>query len=110
MPAIQIKCKGSGVMALDDLTELQGELKSLSVSDYKRLKKSILDLGFSFPEQVWKAPDGKTWCLDGHQRIRTLRQMRDKEGFKVPSIPVCEVEAADLKEARRKCLAAAPTA
>jgi len=94
-------------MDLDDLAELQGDLKTLSKADYQRLKKSIVDLGFSFPAHIWRDPDGKAWILDAHQRCRTLKNMRDKEGWTIPPLPICEVEAKDIKEAKRKCLAAA---
>jgi hypothetical protein len=100
---IDIKCQGSHSLALDDLTVLQGELKSLSTVNYNKLKKEILELGFSSPIHVW-AQNGVNYILDGTQRCRTLRKMTE-EGYGVPLLPVVNVEAADVNEAKRKVLA-----
>lgn len=100
---IDIKCQGSHSLALDDLTVLQGELKSLSTVNYNKLKKEILELGFSSPIHVWVNND-VNYILDGTQRCRTLRKMVE-EGYGVPALPVVSVEARDINEAKRKVLA-----
>lgn len=101
---IQIKCEGSDLIELDSLTNFQGKLKSLSESAYKRLKHSILTLGFSFPVAAWKYRN-KTFILDAHQRVLALKRMRD-EGYVIPKLPVVYIEAKDQQEAARKVLAA----
>lgn len=101
---VKISCQGADVIALDKLTDYQGSLKTLSEASYEKLKKSILDLGFSFPVQAWKHRN-RTFILDAHQRVKTLRRMRD-EGYVVPELPVVWIEAKDRKEAAKKLLAA----
>lgn len=103
---VKIACKAAGTIELDDLNELQGNLKILSAESYDRLKHSIGTYGFSFPVHAWKDPKGKAYILDATQRTRALRKMRD-EGWVVPKLPVAWVSAKDRKEATRKLLAAA---
>lgn len=100
---IRIACKGSSVARLDDLQHIQGNLKDLSKKSYEQLKKQILERGFSAPFFVWKSESGIK-LLDGHQRLRAIRQMYS-EGILMPAeFPIVEVEAKDLAEARLKLL------
>lgn len=101
--SIQIKCKGADALYIDQLEPFQGNLKELSKENYEKLKKEILELGFSEPMSVW-SHNGKFLLLNGHQRHRVLMQMKT-EGFDVPKVPVNFVEAADVKEAKKKILA-----
>lgn len=105
MEAIRIECEGSALINLNQLTPLQGDLKSLSEENYARLKKVILELGFSAPFHVW-VNDNVPYILDGTQRFRTLTRMAD-EGFKIPPLPINEIQAKTKKEAMRKLLALA---
>jgi ParB-like nuclease family protein len=103
---VEIKCVGSAELPLKDLLEFQGNLKSLSKENYGKLKKEILELGFSEPFSVWKSPRGYL-LLNGHQRARTLKAMAE-EGFELPGkFPVSVVDAKDEAEAKRKVLAMA---
>lgn len=102
---IRVECTGADVIDIDELEPFQGSLKELSVPAYERLKTSIVDLGFSFPVAAWKS-DGKVWILDAHQRVQTLRTMRDRDGYVIPKLPVIWVEAKDSREAAKKLLAA----
>lgn len=99
---VKIKCTGAATLPIDELHDFQGNLKHLSEDNYKKLKKSIIQLGFSEPCSVWKK-DGKYWILNAHQRVRTLKRMRD-DGATIPDIPVNFVEATDIKEAKKKVL------
>lgn len=101
---VQIQCKGADTVEIDGLHNFQGNLKSLSEESYERLKKSIMELGFSFPVAAWKDRN-KTFILDAHQRVEALKRMR-QEGMKVPALPVIWVEAKDKTEAAKKLLAA----
>ena len=100
---IKIACTGADLIELHDLTDFQGKLKVLSDESYEKLKKSILDLGFSFPVAAWKYRN-KTFILDAHQRVKTLKKMRE-EGYFVPKLPVVWIEATDRHEAAKKLLA-----
>jgi hypothetical protein len=104
---VRIACTGASSASIDDLVIIQKDLKDLSTENYEKLKKEILELGFSEPVSVWKQKNEHGFqlsLLNGTQRIRTLRQMRDKEGYTVPHIPVNWVEADDLKQAMKKIL------
>lgn len=101
---IQIRCQGADVLELDQMTDFQGKLKTLSEEGYQRLKHLILSLGFSFPAMVWKYRN-KNLVIDAHQRNLALRRMR-QEGYIIPPLPVVWIEAKDQQEAARKVLAA----
>jgi hypothetical protein len=90
---------------INELREFQGQLKTLSETDYQRLKAQILDTGFSFAIHVWQK-DSSTFILDGHQRLKTLLKMRE-EGVEVPPVPVIVVKATTISEAKKKLLSAA---
>lgn len=100
---VEIKCQGSHELDLQDLTILQGNLKSLSEVNYRKLRKEILELGFSSPIHVWNR-EGTNYVLDGTQRYRTLTRMCE-EGVEVPSLPIVRVHATDVNDAKRKVLA-----
>lgn len=104
---IKIRCEGAVEVLLDDLHEMQGELKTLSREDHERLRGEILKSGFSFPPHVWRDPEGKHWILDGHQRIKVVRRLVELEGYAKPAIPISFVIAESFEEARGKLLAAA---
>jgi DNA modification methylase len=86
-----------------NLTHFQGNLKDLSDENYEKLKKEIIERGFSFVIHVWK-DKGKNYILDGHQRVRTIKTMVEKEGWGCPELPVVEVKAKNIKEAKFKVL------
>jgi hypothetical protein len=97
---IKIKCKAADGMALDELYEFQGELKTISDDELEKLKKSILKYGFSFPVFVWKSK-----VLDGHQRLKAVKQLVS-DGYKIKNnkLPVVRIEAKNEKEAAEKLL------
>lgn len=102
--AVRIACEGADLVEIDDLVDFQGKLKTLSETAYRQLRRSILDLGFSFPVFAWR-DEGKKFILDAHQRVRVLRKMRD-EGFEIPPLPVVWIQASGRSEAAKKLLAA----
>lgn len=104
---IKIACAGATALPLDDIVELQGELKSLSKENYEKLKSEIRENGFSFPINVWRSPENVHYILDGHQRFRTVRRMVEQEGYELGYLPVSYVEAENMAQARHKLLAAA---
>ena len=107
MPEIRIACSTGFTLPLSDIQEIQGELKSLSKIDFEKLKKEILTTGFAFAPHVWKnQEDGKHYITDGHQRLRVVRHLVEKEEYTCPEIPVSFVEAKDIQEAKRRVLQA----
>jgi len=99
MPAVPIKCKGSRWAKLDSLEVIQGDLKELSEEGYAKLRKRIETIGFDAPIFVWKNK-----ILDGTQRYRILTKML-KEGWTLPKgVPVCDIQAKNLSEAKERLL------
>jgi hypothetical protein len=103
---VELKCEGNDMFPLDDIKPLQGELKTLHVDQYEKIKKSMLKYGFSFPVFVWRDFEGIIWTIDGHQRVFTLKRMMS-EGYNVPmAVPVVYIQAVDKDEAKEKVLLA----
>jgi hypothetical protein len=97
---------------LDELHEIQGELKTMTEESYRKFSDLIEAKGIWFATHVWKEPleaKGKKafrWCIvDGTGRKRLFGR-KQKEGWLVPPIPCVEVVAKDLKEAKEAVLAA----
>ncbi|RYC66365.1 ParB N-terminal domain-containing protein [Spirosoma sordidisoli] len=81
----------------NDLQDLQGDLKDLSLPNYKRLRKSIKQFGFMVPLFVWFDPaDGQAYTLDGNQRLRFVRH-EYPEGVDLPYVPIAALDAFDAK-------------
>jgi hypothetical protein len=99
---ITIQCKGADTLPFNNLTSFQGNLKSLSDTNLKKLKKSILKHGFTVPIFVWPH-QGTNYILDGHQRLATLKSLQD-EGFDIPDLPVDYIYADDEIQAKEKLL------
>lgn len=99
---IDIKCTGSDVINLEELTEFQGNLKHRTDKDYKKIAASIQKHGFSFPFFVWK-DDSINYVMDGHGRLETLRRMK-AEGWEIPALPCVYIEASSASDAKEKLL------
>ena len=100
---VEIKAHGATMLSVKSLRPFQGNLKSLSEKNYNKLKKEIVELGFSEPLSVWKHED-INYILNGHQRLRTIQKMIE-EGYECPALPVNWVDANDYNDAKRKVLA-----
>lgn len=98
MDALKITCDVQNRANYTSLLPVQGELKSLSVESYEKLKKSILKHGIHSPIFVWDH-DNKLNILDGHQRVRAYGQL-EKEGFVIPPVPIVKIQASDIKKAK----------
>lgn len=114
---VRIECQGAGTVAIDNLLAFQGDLKTLSEENYRKLRDEIIRDGFSEPISVWRKvkrtlPDMELgeyetfvefYVLNGHQRLSTLERMRE-DGWDIPEIPVSFIDAPDEKAAKRKVL------
>ena len=100
---LRITCAGNTTVTLDELQDLQGELKELSEENYTKLRNSMVKYGFSFPIFFWQSPEGVRYILDAHQRVRTLKAMR-VEGITIPPLPADPIQASGLMEAKEKLL------
>src|SRR5688572_29346888 len=101
-PSIKICCKGAVNIRLEELTQLQGNLKELSEANFRKLKASIIKNGITFPLFIWQH-EGANFILDGTQRDRVLRKLAD-EGYHIPSLPCALITAKDKREACEKIL------
>jgi hypothetical protein len=107
LKTIAMECKGSIWVPLVDLHEFQGDLKTLSLVNFEKLKRQIVEEGFSFTPHVWfSEKDQKYFILDGHQRLRVVRALVE-QGWSCPDIPCSEVFAPSYQKAKRKLLSAA---
>ena len=97
---IRIVCKGSRQERLDQLEIIQGELKELSSDNMAKLRKRIESKGFDAPFFVWRNK-----ILDGTQRKKVLDAMM-ADGWILPEgkVPVCDIEAASLDQAKDRLL------
>ena len=99
---LRITCRGAATAQLGDLHPLQGKLKTLPEKKYRKLRKTLLKHGFSFPFFVWRNKK-KLWILDGHQRDKALRRI-EKSGYEIPPLPIDFIEGKDEREAKEKIL------
>lgn len=101
---IEIKCDTKDSLRIDELSDLQGNLKKLSKQNAEKLKKQIIEHGFCVPFFVWHDNE-KNYILDGHQREKVLREMQEN-GEEIPEkFPVVFIEAKNRKDAKKKLLA-----
>ena len=102
---IPVTCDPEGKLdrvPLDELEEYQGNLKSLGKTEYAKLKQSITEKGFIVPCFAWRNGSDKWKLLDGHQRVRVIRN----EGWEIEGgIPIVEIAAEDERDAKEKLLA-----
>lgn len=84
---------------ISEVKNLQGDLKTLSDKNYKKLKLRLEKVGFKYPLYLWNN-DGVFYNLDGNQRQKTiLKAWGDIE------VPYVEIEAANEIEAKKEILA-----
>jgi hypothetical protein len=102
--AIKNRILKTELVDIDRLTPFQGKLKTLSDANFNKLRKSIMDEGFSFTVHVWENAD-VTYIIDGHQRVSVLHQMR-KQGIIIPPISCSFVSATTYRDAKKLVLLA----
>ena len=100
---IKIKCKGADLLPYDSLIQFQGDLKTLSKTNLKKLKTQIIKKGFRMPFYIWVNKD-KNLILDGTQRDKVLKSLKD-EGYEIPLLPVVYIEADNEADAKETILA-----
>ena len=100
--SIRITCAGAGVINIEDVKGIQGNLKTINRKNLEKLKGRILKHGFNVPYHVW-IHDGHHFLLDGHQRTRALLELQ-AQGYAVPPLPYDVIEAKDLQDAKDKLL------
>lgn len=95
---LKIKCEGTQYIDFHQLNEFQEDIKTITREDLDKLKESIISRGYIKPGFIWKY-EKKLWILDMHQRLKALTEL-EKEGWYIPLIPVVEIFAKTVKEAK----------
>lgn len=90
------------LLDIEQLTPLQGGLKTLSDENFNKLRQSLVEKGFRFTVHVWES-GGVIYIIDGHQRVHVMKQMR-KGGWEIPPITCSFVKAATYHEAKELIL------
>lgn len=103
---ISVTCEGADTVDFKVLNRLQGNLKVMDPGEQAQLRGEILEEGISFPFFLWKDPEAKLWIIDAHQRLTVLEAL-EKEGWKIPKVPVAWIHAKNKKHAMKKIAAAA---
>ena len=96
---LEVTCDPAGKLdrvPLDQIEPFQGDLKSLSETEYGKLKQSMMEKGFIAPVFAWRNGGDKWKLLDGHQRVRILEREKWQIG---DGIPVVEISADNEKDA-----------
>jgi len=73
------------------------DLKESKDRDVSKLKNNIVNTGFTSPFYIWQ--DHK-YVIDGAGRCKALTELQS-EGFIIPPLPYVEIQAQDLKEAKK---------
>ncbi len=108
MKHIAINCHTGQECDIENLVQIQGELKELSVENRQKLKREITESGFNFAPSVWVSGSGGKGAyhlIDGHQRIEVMKELK-KEGWEFGAIPFVKIDAQNMDEAKRMVLQA----
>lgn len=89
---------------VDELEPLQGELKTLSETNFNKLRQSLIEKGFKLVLHVWRN-GGVNYLIDGHQRVHVMQQLK-KQGYEIPKLPCALIEAKNYREAKETVLLA----
>lgn len=86
-------------MPLHSLEIFQGNLKSRTLEDYRKIKGSILKHGIVVPFFIWR-DKSHNWVIDGTGRTETLVLMEEGESYIIPELPVVYIKAKDEADAK----------
>lgn len=96
------KVKNTPTIGWKEIKDFEfNQLKDNLNRDVSKLKNSIVNNGFSYPFYIWS---GHRFVIDGTGRYLALSQL-EKDGYSISELPVVEIEAGTLKEAKRLVLA-----
>jgi site-specific DNA-methyltransferase (adenine-specific) len=92
------KVKGLRTITPDEFLALNFNTLKDRNRNVKKLINSIKKSGWSYPVFVWQ-----DFVIDGAGRKVAVQNLK-KEGYELPEIPVVDIEAKNLKEAKQKAL------
>jgi DNA modification methylase len=99
---IRVTCEGAGSEPLENLSNFQGDLKSITPENLGKLKNRLVKHGINVPVFVWVS-GAKSYIMDGHQRVAALRSLQE-DGYEIPDVPVAYIQAKNRKDAKEKLL------
>ncbi len=109
---IPVRCKYSELLSIDELSDFQRASKARTEQMLKRLRESIIRLGFAFPVFFWRSSAGRCWTLDGHGRLKVVAELLAEgyrfllpDGSTTEKLPCLEVRADNRKQAYEMLLA-----
>ena len=108
---ITVRCTGAELVLIEDLKPFQGKFKEMATVDKKKLRRQLIREGITAAATVWRHKVGGKVVLsllDGHQRHEVLMDLQ-RDGWKVPAIPINFTECANEAQARRTVMALAST-
>lgn len=103
---IKISVEAKTSLPWGSLEPFQDDIKIIAKEEYEQMRDNILTYGFSFAIHIWQN-EGHNYVIDGHQRLFTVKQLAQIEGYEIPDIPVALIEADSFHQAKQKVLAGA---
>jgi len=97
---IDNKVKNLRTLSPDEFLSLEFNTLKADKRDVTNLKNAIVKRGWSFPVYVWK---DNNYVIDGKGRKQALEELL-KEGHEIKEIPVVDIEADSIEEAKQKVL------
>lgn len=94
---MKITCNVEKTRKLSELKEFQDDIKYITEKSLDNLIMLIEQNGFNMPFALWG-----DYIIDGHQRKKALNKM----GIIDDEVPVFEIEAENIKDAKEKLLGA----
>jgi ParB-like chromosome segregation protein Spo0J len=82
---IKLACSSDNYLSLAEMEPFEDNPRELTDAGFKKLKKSILELGVFKPFLIWK--EGNK-VLGGNQRFRVIEHLVNEEGFNADKLPV----------------------
>ena len=109
---IKINCEGAELVELSDIKETQGQLKTVSKVNEKKLTKIFELDGFAYPLAIATVAGKPYGLIDGHQRYKVLRSLVEEKGYKIidgngketKKIPVTITKCRNVKHAKKLTL------
>lgn len=103
MKSIKNNVHGTKTISWDILKTYEfNDLKEKENRDISKLKNSIINDNFSFPFYLWK---DHNYIIDGNGRNLALQEL-EAEGYKIPELPIVEIEANTKQHAKKLVLLA----
>jgi hypothetical protein len=99
---VRVTCEGAGCIDWHTIKPLQGNYKTRTDEDIRKIMVSIVKFGWAFPSFVSKI-DKDIWAIDTHGRLLAAERL-EKTGWTIPPVPVDWIHAKTKEEAKQLLL------